>query len=65
MSARHFHFSLIGGVSQDRPKAEFDAMKLGRVTWVGLTLAVIGWGMLLGEMAIAEGWHGDEQLIGQ
>lgn len=54
MSARHFHFSLIGGLSQERPKAEFDAMRIGRTTWFGLTLAVIGWAMLLGETAIAD-----------
>jgi hypothetical protein len=54
LSARHFHFSLIGGTAHEAPKAEFDAMKIGRVTWVGLTLAVIGWAMLLGETAIAD-----------
>lgn len=54
MSARHFHFSLIGGTANDRSRAEIDTMKIGRVTWVGLTLAVIGWAMLLGETAIAD-----------
>ena len=29
-------------------------MKIGRVTWVGLTAAVIGWAMLLGETAISD-----------
>ncbi len=54
MSARHFHFSLIGSAAKDRPKAEFDAMRIGRVTWIGLTAAVVGWAMLLGETAITD-----------
>ena len=54
MSARQFSFSHLGGTAAERPKAEFDAMKIGRVTWVGLTLAVIGWAMMLGETAIAD-----------
>ncbi len=29
-------------------------MKIGRVTWFGLTLAVIGWALLLGETAITD-----------
>ncbi len=29
-------------------------MRIGRVTWLGLTAAVIGWAMLLGEVAMAD-----------
>lgn len=54
MSARHFHFSLIGSGAQDRPQPAFDAMKIGRVTWLGLTGAVVGWAMMLGHTAIAD-----------
>ncbi len=54
MTARHFHFSLIGGTVQERPKAEFDAMRIGRVTWIGLTVTVIGWAMMLGEAGIVD-----------
>ena len=54
MSARHFHFSLIGSAAQDRPKTNFDAMRIGRVTWLGLTAAVVGWAMMLGQTAISD-----------
>lgn len=54
MTARHFHFSLIGNAAPEHSRAEFDAMKIGRVTWVGLTLSVIGWALLLGETAITD-----------
>ena len=54
MSARHFHFSLVGGVPSDKPRTEAETMRIGRVTWIGLTLAVIGWAMLLGEVAVSD-----------
>ncbi len=63
MSARHFHFSLIGNNAQDRPKADGNTMRIGRVTWLGLTMAVIGWAMLLGEVAMADFVNVQDPLV--
>jgi hypothetical protein len=54
LTARHFHFSLIGGTALERPKTEFDAMRIGRTTWIGLTVAVVGWAMMLGEAGLVD-----------
>lgn len=54
MSARHFHFSLIGNPAKKEATSAHDAMRIGRTTWIGLTAAVIGWAMLLGETGIAD-----------
>ena len=35
-------------------RSEFDALEIGRLTWIGLTLSGIGWAMLLGEAALAD-----------
>jgi hypothetical protein len=34
--------------------AAFDALEVGRLTWIGLAVAGIGWAVLLGETAIVD-----------
>ena len=41
-----------GEAGMTRP--EFDALEIGRLTWIGLMLSAIGWAMLLGEAALVD-----------
>ena len=51
--------------------ADFDALALSRLTWIGLVVAALGWALMIGEAAVADvsrvarapSLHGDLVLI--
>ena len=39
---------------RDAGPADFDALALGRLTWIGLVVATLGWALMIGETTMAD-----------
>ena len=39
---------------RDAGPADFDAVALGRLTWIGLVVATLGWALMIGEATMAD-----------
>ncbi len=39
---------------RDAGPADFDALALGRLTWIGLVVAALGWALMIGEATMAD-----------
>lgn len=59
---------------RDAGPADFDALALGRLTWIGLVVAVLGWALMIGEATMADvlvrgprapTLHGDLVIVAQ
>lgn len=44
--------------------ADFDALEISRLTWIGLVVAGLGWALMIGETALADIAHGARSSTG-
>ena len=54
MSARQPKAAVSAARSAPAGPADFDALEISRLTWIGLVVAALGWALMIGETAAAD-----------